>query len=241
MFAGPNGSGKSTIKNNFPKELLGVYINPDEIEKELQAKDQLDLSSFYLENSASKDLAVYLTDSKLLERENLLEQVSNVAFQDNIIKFNNIEINSYYASVISSFIRESLLDNSISFSFETVMSHYSKIDFLKRAQEKGFKTYLYFVATSDPKINIARVHERVENGGHPVPEDRIVDRYSKSLDLLPEAIKYTDRTFVFDNSGKESKYLAEIENGIDLKFESELIPVWFNRIVERMMVDRPEL
>ena len=33
IFAGPNGSGKSTIKEVISKELLGIYINPDEIEK----------------------------------------------------------------------------------------------------------------------------------------------------------------------------------------------------------------
>ena len=31
MFAGPNGSGKSTIKEVIEPQLLGVYINPDEI------------------------------------------------------------------------------------------------------------------------------------------------------------------------------------------------------------------
>ena len=32
MFAGPNGSGKSTFKSIIRPELLGIYINPDEIE-----------------------------------------------------------------------------------------------------------------------------------------------------------------------------------------------------------------
>lgn len=36
MFAGPNGSGKSTIKGMVPTELLGVYLNPDEIQKEIE-------------------------------------------------------------------------------------------------------------------------------------------------------------------------------------------------------------
>ena len=31
MFAGPNGSGKSTMKAELPPELLGVYVNPDEL------------------------------------------------------------------------------------------------------------------------------------------------------------------------------------------------------------------
>ncbi len=33
MFAGPNGSGKSELKKYLPNSLLGVYLNPDEIER----------------------------------------------------------------------------------------------------------------------------------------------------------------------------------------------------------------
>jgi predicted ABC-type ATPase len=36
MFAGPNGSGKSTLKTVLPPELLGVYLNPDEIESQIR-------------------------------------------------------------------------------------------------------------------------------------------------------------------------------------------------------------
>ena len=35
MFAGPNGSGKSTLKSMISPELLGIYVNPDEIQKEI--------------------------------------------------------------------------------------------------------------------------------------------------------------------------------------------------------------
>jgi ABC-type branched-subunit amino acid transport system ATPase component len=38
MFAGPNGSGKSTIKAVIRPELLGVYINPDAIEKDIRER-----------------------------------------------------------------------------------------------------------------------------------------------------------------------------------------------------------
>ena len=43
MFAGPNGSGKSTFKSIIRPELLGIYINPDEIEKEICDRGFLDL------------------------------------------------------------------------------------------------------------------------------------------------------------------------------------------------------
>jgi len=45
MFAGPNGSGKSTLKTVLPLKLLGVYLNPDEIEQEIREKGFLDLTA----------------------------------------------------------------------------------------------------------------------------------------------------------------------------------------------------
>jgi predicted ABC-type ATPase len=48
MFAGPNGSGKSTFKTMIRRELLGVYINPDEIEKEIRDQGFLDLTAFQI-------------------------------------------------------------------------------------------------------------------------------------------------------------------------------------------------
>lgn len=72
----------------------------------------------------------------------------------------------------------------MTFTFETVMSSRDKVDLLCKAQQLGYRTYLYYVATEDPIINISRVKARVRRGGHWVPEDKIVSRYSASLDLL---------------------------------------------------------
>jgi hypothetical protein len=43
VFAGPNGSGKSTLKSVLPPPLLGVYLNPDEIEEQIRDPGFLDL------------------------------------------------------------------------------------------------------------------------------------------------------------------------------------------------------
>ena len=56
MFAGPNGSGKSTIKSVVPPELLGVYLNPDEIEKEIRDRDFLDLRAHGVETTREEIL-----------------------------------------------------------------------------------------------------------------------------------------------------------------------------------------
>ena len=46
MFAGPNGSGKSALKSVLPPELLGVYLNPDEIEAQIRRDGWLVLADF---------------------------------------------------------------------------------------------------------------------------------------------------------------------------------------------------
>jgi predicted ABC-type ATPase len=46
MFAGPNGSGKSTLNEVLAPELLGVYLNPDQIEAAIRARGFLDVRAY---------------------------------------------------------------------------------------------------------------------------------------------------------------------------------------------------
>jgi predicted ABC-type ATPase len=151
------------------------------------------------------------------------------------LDFAKLEVNSYLASVAGDFLRQKLLAQKLSFTFETVMSHPSKVDILIQAQAADFRTYLYFVATDDPAINISRVRNRVALKGHDVPKDKIVTRYHRSLDLLVDAIRHTNRAYIFDNSGdsKDGKqtWLAEITEGKQLELKTDKIPAWFKRSV----------
>ena len=56
MFAGPNGSGKSTIKSVIGRELLGLYVNPDEIEDEMRNYDFIDLAYYGIQTTADEVL-----------------------------------------------------------------------------------------------------------------------------------------------------------------------------------------
>ncbi len=113
------------------------------------------------------------------------------------------------------------------------MSHKSKIDFLAQAQESEFRTYLYYVATEDVEINISRVQNRVNQGGHHVAEEKIRERYVRSLALLLSAIKVSNRAYIFDNSGAPDEHflVAEVTNGTDLEIKSDYVPNWFNKAV----------
>ena len=88
-------------------------------------------------------------------------------------------------------------------AFETVMSHPSHIEYMRAAAVAGFTVRLFFVATEDPLINVGRVASRVSRGGHDVPKDRIVARYRRCLDNLPDAISASHICDIYDNSSAD--------------------------------------
>ncbi len=234
MFAGPNGSGKSTLRSSLPKELLGVYLNPDEIEQEIHRQGFLHFAAYGVTTMADEVLP-FFKGSSLLVSAGFGDAAQQLGFANGRLEFGKVAVNSYFASVAGDFVRQKLLVQKVSFTFETVMSHPSKVELLAKAQSEGYRTYLYFVATEDPDINISRVRNRVKMGGHGVPEDRIVKRFYRSLDLLMEAIRHTNRAYVFDNSGenedRKHTWLAEITDGRVLDLKSDQIPAWFKRSV----------
>jgi len=230
MFAGPNGSGKSTLNSVINPNLLGVYINPDEIENEIRQCDFLDLASYGVRTTSAEILGFFKC-SKLLERVSLVDEVHELSFSDEKLSFFAVSVNSYFASVAADFIRRKLLKSATSFTFETVMSSDDKVALLQQALQRGFRTYLYYVATEDPIINISRVNHRVKMGGHSVPRDKIISRYYRSLGLLQEAVRYTNRAYFFDNSSNERVWVAEVTDGKDLEMKTDTMPRWFKTAV----------
>ncbi len=232
MFAGPNGSGKSTIKSVIPAKLLGVYLNPDEIQKDIEDRGFLNVRDYGVETTRDEILPFFM-DSTLLQKAEMDDEASCLRFSDGKLDFFEVCVNAYFASVAADFLRQKLLERRVSFSFETVMSSNDKVVLLEKAQTLGYRNYLYYIATDDPSINVARVKARVNMGGHGVPEDKIVSRYERSIGLLIEAVKYANRAYLFDNSRQSSErlWVAEITDGHDLELKCDPMPKWFQKAI----------
>lgn len=234
VFAGPNGSGKTTIVNDLKNKIkFGVYVNADDIEKEIKTTKSLNFKNYNL-SIISLAIQSYFKKSKLTPvKSNNPEYWKNISILNNKLVLNSkLKIDSYLAADFAEFIRQSLLKQNVSFTYETVMSHPEKINFLKLAKKENYRIYLYFISTEDPSINIRRVKVRVAQEGHNVKKDTITKRYYKSLENLKEAIKQTDRAFLFDNSNTASILISEITNGEDVKvFDPEKAPNWFKKYV----------
>lgn len=229
VFAGPNGSGKTTIfKAMLSNESiqLGVYVNADDIEQILVNTNSLSFSDYELNVNEEQlnDFFKLSTFSPIKRNEpDLWKKISVI---ENLLLLETV-VDSYLAADIAEFIRQQLLANNISFTYETVMSHESKIDFMLHAIEEGYRVYLYYIATEDPEINLNRVNVRVAQLGHNVDPEVIRSRYFKSLQNLKSAVRNTSRAYIFDNSEKQARLVAEIVDGNDVTLNDAIsVPNW---------------
>jgi len=131
-------------------------------------------------------------------------------------------------------LRYECLEQGRDLVFETVFSSQEKLEFLLKAKEAGFFIRLFYVCTSDPAINVARITQRYLNGGHEVPISKVVSRYYKSLINAAEAISFVDRAYIYDNSvdNQLPRLLYRTIDGQLFKQYLEEVPVWASMLLK---------
>lgn len=122
---------------------------------------------------------------------------------------------AYDASRAAADERTELFDRGVSFITETVFSHPSKLDLVIEAQRLGYLVHLRAILIP-VDLAVARVSERVRDGGHDVPEQKIRDRYDRLWALVASARDTADRADFYDNStaAKPFRLIAEYERGL---------------------------
>ena len=129
----------------------------------------------------------------------------------------------------------------LNFAFETTLGGNTIPALLSSALPAGLEVRVWYVGLSGVALHIARVRARVEKGGHPIPEQRIRDRYDHSRLNLIRLLPRLTELLVYDNSNEadpdagerpEPKLLLHMSSGsiigsCDLKF----IPEWAKPIL----------
>lgn len=110
-------------------------------------------------------------------------------------------------------IRDELLAKHEPFIAETVASHPSKIDLVRRAKTAGYHVHLVVVAVPE-EYSVARVAARVAEGGHDVPEDKIRARYGKLWDNVVAMIELADGAEVLDNTSEPETVATFVDGNI---------------------------
>lgn len=144
----------------------------------------------------------------------------------------NAELASYAAAELAEHLRYDLLNKGVSFCFETVFSHPSKIDFMAQAKALGYEVILVFIHLDNSELNSARVAQRVSEGGHSVPEDKIVSRIPRTLGHIKAALPLADQVHLLDNSNSERplQRIASLNQGM-LTNHIAPLPSWASELL----------
>ncbi len=137
------------------------------------------------------------------------------------------EQQSYQAAQMVGELRRQLLRERKSFCFETVFSHPSKVDFVADARAAGYEIILVIVHLESATLNQARVAQRVSEGGHSVPVDKLISRIPRTLENLRKALPLCDQVHVLDNSSATSPFQrVAVLNEQRLAFAVDPLPGW---------------
>ncbi len=109
---------------------------------------------------------------------------------------------------------EASIDAYQTVGVETVLSTPKYRRLVEQAKRKHFEIWFTYVVLDNPLRNVERVRARVAGGGHNVPEDKIVERYHRSLEQMSWFLAAADRALIYDNSGDRPIKVARKADGV---------------------------
>ncbi len=134
---------------------------------------------------------------------------------------------SYEAARITMARFENWIDRGRSFCYETVFSHPSKLELLKRCKALGYQCIVVYIHIDDDDLNVLRVQARKSRGGHGVPEDKIRSRIPRTLALVRKAGEIADELRLLNNSSLEQPFI-QVADKIDgrVTLHQDSLPSW---------------
>lgn len=122
------------------------------------------------------------------------------------------EASSILAAKVMLETMKKYVEKGESFSFETTLSGKNYAGHIPEWRKEGYAVKLYFLKLPDPEFAIARVKQRVKEGGHNIPEDVIRRRYFSGWSNFENLYKtIVDEWVLVDNSGEWPVFIDEGE------------------------------
>lgn len=104
-------------------------------------------------------------------------------------------------------------ENGVDFGFETTMSGVTYLKYFEMLKEKGYKIHIYFLWIPSSQLAVARVKDRVAQGGHNVPVADIKRRFERSTEKFFKQYRLlADQWMLFNNEQSKPKLIARKQN-----------------------------
>lgn len=139
------------------------------------------------------------------------------------------ERHAYAAAEEAARLRERYLGDRRSFITETVFSHPSKVALVRQATQAGFRVHLR-VLIVPVDLAVARVEQRVREGGHSVPVGKIRERHARLWEHVADAIDLAYESRVYDASGQRGRPFLEVARySLGVPHREPTWPAWAAR------------
>jgi predicted ABC-type ATPase len=131
-------------------------------------------------------------------------------------------------------IRE-LAEQQVDFGFETTLSGRTYVKLLTEMKANGYRVVLFFLWLPSADMAVARVENRVEEGGHGVPAEDVRRRYQAGIrNLFRLYCPILNRWWLYDASRLPPKLIATERDGLLIVKHKRL----YRRIEEDMEKDQ---
>lgn len=98
------------------------------------------------------------------------------------------------------------------FAFETTLSGRAYVPLLRRVKKGGFQLHLFYLWIPSPELALLRIRDRVESGGHNVPERDVRRRFGRTQrNLFTLYRPLLDTLHFFDNSSDVPRLIFKEE------------------------------
>ena len=104
------------------------------------------------------------------------------------------------------------ISRGVSFTQETTLSGIRTENTIRKAKESGYYVRLYYVGLNSAEESMKRIQNRVLKGGHDIPDEDVLRRFSSRFDALIRVLPYCDEVTLFDNENGFVE-VAEYRNG----------------------------
>lgn len=142
---------------------------------------------------------------------------SGLRFINADVLSHSLEISVYEAARLATALRTALVAQRASFIFETVLSDPvgEKVEQLRSYAAGGYTVVLIFIDIETPDESIRRVAMRVTQGGHDVPDEKLVQRFYRTRRNLERAILCLPHVIVYNNHdlSQPYKFVALFQDG----------------------------
>lgn len=122
------------------------------------------------------------------------------------------------------------LKKGVSFTQETPLSGHKTEITARQARETGYYVRLYYIGLDTAAESLARIQNRVRRGGHDIPREDVLSRFSSRWEAVKKILPYCDEAEFYDNDNGFVK-VAEYRNG-ELLLLGDCRPAWVEALRE---------